>query len=63
MFKHYFEQIDNVAIWPIISLIIFVVFFVGLTIYVMSHDKETIDEIASIPLADDDVLPESGEKS
>jgi hypothetical protein len=26
MFKHYFEQIQNIEIWPIISLILFFVF-------------------------------------
>ncbi|NMM50238.1 cbb3-type cytochrome c oxidase subunit 3 [Marinigracilibium pacificum] len=62
MFKHYFEQIDNVAVWPIISLIIFVVFFVGLTIYVMTQDKAEIEEIASIPL-NDNVSPQAESKS
>ena len=33
MFKHYFEKIHNVEVWPIISLTIFFVFFVGLMVY------------------------------
>jgi cytochrome c oxidase cbb3-type subunit 3 len=54
MFKYYFEQIHNVEIWPIISLTIFFVFFVGLLIYVAKMEKAFTQEMADMPLADDD---------
>ncbi len=52
MFKYYFEQIHNVEVWPIISLSIFFVFFVGLLIYVARMKKEYISEMADLPLFD-----------
>ena len=39
MFKHYFEQIQNIEIWPIISLIIFFVFFTFTLIRIFFLDK------------------------
>jgi cytochrome c oxidase cbb3-type subunit IV len=54
MFKYYFEQINNVAIWPLISLIIFFTFFVGLLVYVWRADKSFINKMKNLPLEDDD---------
>ncbi|MEQ8473236.1 MAG: CcoQ/FixQ family Cbb3-type cytochrome c oxidase assembly chaperone [Marinoscillum sp.] len=48
--KHHMETIMGIEIFPLISLIIFFVFFVGLTIYVIKADKRRIDEISKIPL-------------
>jgi len=53
MFKYYFEQINNVAIWPVISLIIFFTFFVGLLIYVWRADKSFINKMKNLPLEED----------
>ena len=53
MFKHYFEQVHNVAIWPIISLTIFFVFFLGLLIYVWKIRKDHVSHMETMPLADD----------
>lgn len=53
MFKHYFEQVHNVAIWPIISLSIFFLFFVGLLIYVWKIRKDHVQHMEVMPLADD----------
>ncbi len=52
MFKHYFEQVNNVAIWPIISLTIFFVFFLGLVIYVTRIRKDYIKHMEDLPLRD-----------
>lgn len=49
MFKHYFEQIQNIEIWPIISLILFFVFFTGMLVYIMFMDKKHIDKMKSLP--------------
>lgn len=49
MFKHYFEQIENVAIWPIISLSIFFLFFIVLVIWVIRVDKKYINEMKQLP--------------
>jgi cbb3-type cytochrome oxidase subunit 3 len=49
-FMHYLSDIDGVTIYPIISLFIFFVFFVGLFYWVYKMDKKSIDEIKNIPL-------------
>jgi len=54
--KHNMETIAGVAIFPILSLLIFFFFFVGLGIWVFSYKKEKIDEMSQIPLRDDQTL-------
>lgn len=46
------EQIDGVAIYPIISLLIFFIFFVALFWWVFSAKKEHIKKVSNIPLED-----------
>jgi len=53
MFKYYFEQVHNVEVWPIISLVIFFVFFVGLIGYVWSMRKDYVKHMGDLPLSDD----------
>lgn len=53
MFKHYFEQIHNVEIWPIISLILFFVFFTLTLVWIFFLDKEHIDKMKSLPFDDE----------
>ncbi len=53
MFKHYFEQIHNVAVWPIISLTIFFIFFVCLILWVWTADKGYINGMKNLPLEAD----------
>ncbi|MEP0365361.1 MAG: CcoQ/FixQ family Cbb3-type cytochrome c oxidase assembly chaperone [Cyclobacteriaceae bacterium] len=48
--KHHMETIAGIEIFPLISLIIFFVFFVGLFIYVARLKKPLINEISQIPL-------------
>lgn len=48
--KQYAESVDGVNIYPIISLLIFFIFFVALLYYVKKMDKETVNEISRIPL-------------
>lgn len=44
------EQIDGVTIYPIISLLIFFIFFVALFWWVFTAKKEHIQEVSQIPL-------------
>ena len=48
--KHHMETIAGIEIFPLISLIIFFLFFVGLFIYIARSDKKQINEISRIPL-------------
>jgi cytochrome c oxidase cbb3-type subunit 4 len=50
--KHNMETIAGVEIFPILSLLIFFSFFLGLGLWVYSYKKETIDEMSQIPLED-----------
>ncbi|WP_309642407.1 CcoQ/FixQ family Cbb3-type cytochrome c oxidase assembly chaperone [Flavobacterium sp.] len=50
--KHNLETINGVAIYPILSLLIFFVFFVVLGAWVFSYKKEKINELSQIPLND-----------
>ena len=48
--RQYAEKIDHVNIFPIIGLIIFMVFFIVMIIYVRKMSKEDINELSSLPL-------------
>jgi hypothetical protein len=48
--KKYAETIDGVNIYPMISLVIFFLFFVVLLYYVKKMDKSKAKEISTIPL-------------
>ncbi len=52
MFKHYFEGAENIAIGPIISLVIFFVFFIVLLYWVFKVDKSFIKKMEDMPLKD-----------
>jgi cbb3-type cytochrome oxidase subunit 3 len=54
--KQYAEQIDGVNIYPMISLVIFFLFFVVLLYYVKKMDKSKVNEISRIPLDDKEQL-------
>ncbi len=51
-FSTYLEQITGVSIYPIISLVMFVFFFVLVTFWIYSIDKNEIERIENIPLDD-----------
>ena len=53
--KHNLTGIDGVAIYPIISLMIFVLFFTVMLFYVLRMRKKEIDEISNIPLENSSV--------
>lgn len=50
MFKHYFEIIDGIDIYPVISLLIFFLFFISVTAYLFLVDKKYLREMSSLPL-------------
>jgi hypothetical protein len=50
MYKDVLQSIDNVQIWPIISFIIFFLFFLCLLWWVFTADKELIDKIKRLPI-------------
>ena len=48
--KHNLENIDGVTIYPIISLLIFCVFFALMFGWVITAKKSYIEEVSNIPL-------------
>ena len=51
--KHHMTSIDGIEIYPIISLSIFFLFFIGLIIYAMTMNKGFVSEMSNAPLTDD----------
>ncbi len=50
--KQYAEKINNAEVYPIISLVIFFLFFVALIWYVVKMDKTRVKILSGIPLED-----------
>jgi hypothetical protein len=48
--KQYAEKIEGIEIYPIISQLIFVAFFVLVLVYVAKMKKSSIDEMKQMPL-------------
>jgi len=55
------ENIDGVEIYPMISLLIFFIFFVGLFWWVFTAKKAHIEEVSHIPLNDNSLTEKDSE--
>lgn len=49
-FINYLESISGVSIYPLVSLIMFFVFFAVVAFYVIKADKKYIERAKNIPL-------------
>jgi cytochrome c oxidase cbb3-type subunit IV len=47
-FKNYVSSIENVNIYPIISLVLFTVVFVAIVVYVFTADKKSLQDKANV---------------
>jgi cytochrome c oxidase cbb3-type subunit 4 len=54
MYKNVLQNIDNIAIWPVVSFVIFFLFFLCLLWWVFTSDKKFIDTMKQMPLNDGD---------
>lgn len=52
-FSNYLSSIENVSIYPIITLVIFFAVFVGVLFWIFTRDKNYISELENIPLDND----------
>lgn len=50
--KHNMETIAGVEIYPVLSLVIFFAFFVGLAVWALSYKKDKMKELSKMPLND-----------
>lgn len=53
-FINYLESITGIGVYPLFSLIIFLLFFVAVGIYVMRSGKAYFDYLGNIPLNQQD---------
>ena len=56
MYKEVLRSMENVEIFPIISLVIFVLFFIGMAIWALKVPKDYIEHMSSLPMDDDKEL-------
>lgn len=56
--KHNMETISGIEIYPIIALLIFFLFFVGLILWVFTYKKSAINELSQLPLQNSDEIIE-----
>jgi hypothetical protein len=48
--KHHLDSISGIEIYPLISLCIFFIFFIGLLVYVVKMNKNYVETMESLPL-------------
>jgi len=59
MYKNVLQNIEHIEIWPVISFVIFFLFFLGLLLWVFTTDKKFIDKMKHLPI-DDSMSPSAG---
>ncbi|HPQ07978.1 MAG TPA: CcoQ/FixQ family Cbb3-type cytochrome c oxidase assembly chaperone [Bacteroidia bacterium] len=47
--KHHLENILGIEIYPLISFVIFFLFFIGVLIWLLKVDKKHIQKLKNIP--------------
>ena len=57
MYKNVLQSIENIQVWPVISFVIFFLFFLCLLWWVFTADKNYIESMKSLPM--DDTTPEN----
>jgi len=48
--KHHMSSISGIEIYPLISFVLFFAFFVGVAIWVIKGDKQHFNDMAQVPL-------------
>ncbi len=49
-FSNYLGSIENVSIYPIITIILFMLVFFGAVLWIVTRDKEYVSEMENVPL-------------
>ncbi|MBR9776867.1 MAG: cbb3-type cytochrome c oxidase subunit 3 [Cytophagales bacterium] len=62
MKKNILSSMENIEIYPIISLLIFVIFFIGMFWWVLKVDKTYVDHMKEMPLNNEPQNDKSNEK-
>ena len=53
MYKNVLQSIENIQIWPVISFIIFFIFFLCLILWVFTTDKTFIEKMKGLPVEEE----------
>lgn len=54
MIRDVLQSVDGISLYPIISLIIFVLFFIVMVIWMIRVDKNYINKMKNLPLEKED---------
>lgn len=49
-FINYLESITGIGVYPLVSLMIFFIFFMGVALYIILGRKEYFDTLSNLPL-------------
>ena len=52
MYNNVLQGIENIAIWPVVSFVIFFLFFISLLWWVFTADKKFITYMENLPAND-----------
>lgn len=52
MFKNYLQGIEGIATYPLFSLVVFFLFFIGMGIWVLKTKTSAFKELSEMPLDD-----------
>lgn len=53
MYKNVLQSIENIQVWPVISFVIFFVFFLCLLLWVFTTDKKFIERMKNLPVEEE----------
>jgi hypothetical protein len=53
MYKDILQSIEGVELYAIVAMIIFILFFVGMTIWIIKVDKNYIKLMSELPIKED----------
>lgn len=54
MYKYLLQSVENMNWLAAFSLVLFVIIFLGTTIWIMTRKKDFIDKMSKLPLEDDE---------
>ena len=53
MYKDILQSISGIEIYAIVAMVIFILFFVGMTIWIIKVDKKYIKRMSELPIEKD----------
>lgn len=62
MYKEVLRSIEHIETMPLISLVVFMLFFIGMFIWVITVDKKYVEHMKSLPFNDEKDKPSDHEK-